>query len=236
MANPGAGNIAAEGGFTKYNNMFCWEPIWFKVEDELFCVPRSGFAEAKDSVFDNMFSAPTSGVPVEGRDKEHPIGLEDSKKDVICLLKYMYPTITHFVVKTKTVDIQLKKEEWISVLKLATKWDMTDIRKTAIQSLSGSLYVLTSTEKLSLGREFRVRDWVAEGIKALAQDINVRLVQLRVHGWETAAQILDIRSQSAYQDSGRYGYNRSAVYIDAETVTQLTESVFAAELKEYEQA
>ncbi|TFK20817.1 hypothetical protein FA15DRAFT_658818 [Coprinopsis marcescibilis] len=213
MANPGAGNIDAEDEFTKYNSMFCWEPIWFKVEDELFCVPRSGFAAAKDSVFDNMFSVPASDVPVEGRDKEHPIGLEANKKDVICLLKYMYPTITHFVVNQKIATIQLKKEEWVSVLKLATKWDMTD---------------------LSLGREFRVRDWVAKGIRALAQDINMNLVQLRVHGWETAAQIFDIRSQSAYQDPGRHDYGRRTVYIDAENANQLTESVFAAELKEYE--
>ncbi|TFK20810.1 hypothetical protein FA15DRAFT_673159 [Coprinopsis marcescibilis] len=235
MANPGAGNIAAENGFTKYNSMFCWEPIWFKVEDQLFCVPRSGFAAAKDSVFDNMFSVPTSDEPVEGRDKEHPIGLEANKKDVICLLKYMYPTITHFVVDQTTVAIQLEKEEWVSVLKLATKWDMTDIRKTAIQSLSVT-NVLTSTEKLSLGREFRVRDWVAEGIKALTQNTGMRSVHLRVHGWETAAQILDIRSRSAYQDSGLFGSGRSAVYIDAEKARQFTESVFAAELKEYEQA
>ncbi|TFK19485.1 hypothetical protein FA15DRAFT_708927 [Coprinopsis marcescibilis] len=208
MANPGAGNIAAEDGFTKYNNMFCWEPIWFKAPHRL-----DGFAAAKDSVFDNMFSVPTLGMPVEGRDKEHPIGLEGYKKeDVICLLKYMYPTITHFVVENKTIDIQLKKEEWVSVLRLATKWDMTDIRKTAIRSLCAP-HTLTSTEQLAFGREFRVRNWVDAGIKALVQDTNVHLAQLRVHGWETAAQMLDIRGWSAYQNTGGYVY-RSSVLID----------------------
>ncbi|TFK19169.1 hypothetical protein FA15DRAFT_697682 [Coprinopsis marcescibilis] len=232
MANPGAGNIAAEDGFTKYNNMFCWEPIWFKVEDELFCVPRSGFAAAKDSVFDNMFSVPAPGVPVEGRDKEHPIGLEGYKKqDVICLLKYMYPTTTHFFAGPETVTRELTKEEWLSVLKLATKWDMMDIRKTAIQWLSRP-NVLTSNEKLSLGREFRVRDWVAVGIKELTSDASVGLVQLRVHGLETAAQILDIRGQSGYQ----YSYNQyiPGFLIDAGKASQLTDSVFATELGEYE--
>ncbi|TFK20807.1 hypothetical protein FA15DRAFT_673156 [Coprinopsis marcescibilis] len=184
-----------------------------------------------------MFSVPASGVPVEGRDKEHPIGLEGYKKqDIICLLKYLYPTIAHFVVEHNIVDLQLKKEEWVSVLKLATKWDMTDIRKTVIRSLSVG-NTLTSTEKLSLGREFRVRDWVAAGIKALVQETHTHLEQLRVHGWETAAQIFDIRSRSAYANYDDYGgIRRIPAYIDAGAANQLTESVFAAELKEYEQA
>jgi hypothetical protein len=101
-------------------------------------------------VFADMFLLP-SGLAMrsEGQDRDHPIVLEGYKKDEFtCLLKVMYPTYVHvificidfiylwtfdrarFLTPDGTLDLQLKKEEWVSVLKLSTIWDMTKVCRT----------------------------------------------------------------------------------------------------------
>ena len=83
----------------------------------------------------------------EGQDRDHPIVLEGYKKDEFtCLLKVMYPTyVVHVIficinlflpvdfdrarslIPGGTLELQLRKEEWVSVLKLSTIWDMTKV-------------------------------------------------------------------------------------------------------------
>ena len=88
-------------------------------------------------------------TPSEGQDRDHPIVLERYKKDEFaCLLKVMYPTYVHAMfiyipfftcervwtfdratslISGKDLDLHLKKEEWVSVLKLSTIWNMTKV-------------------------------------------------------------------------------------------------------------
>ena len=106
-------------------------------------------------------------TPSEGQDRDHPIVLERYKKDEFaCLLKAIYPTYVHVMfiytpfftcervwtfdratslISGKDLDLHLKKEEWVSVLKLSTIWNMTKVCRT--QSLrAGSTdiqYLLT---------------------------------------------------------------------------------------------
>ena len=84
----------------------------------------------------------------EGQDRDLPIVLEGYKKDKFaCLLKVMYPTYVHIVfmhpfflpvdlwtfdratslISGKNLELHLKKEEWVSVLKLSTIWNMTKV-------------------------------------------------------------------------------------------------------------
>ena len=93
-----------------------------------------------------MFRLPSGpAAHIEGRDPEHPIVLEGYKKDEFsCLLKVMYPSYVlkifiqldfpHLGTRSSgslifgtTLDLCLGKEEWVSVLKLATIWNMEKV-------------------------------------------------------------------------------------------------------------
>ena len=90
-------------------------------------------------------------TPSEGQDRDHPIVLERYKKDEFaCLLKAIYPTYVHVMfiytpfftcervwtfdratslISGKDLDLHLK-EEWVSVLKLSTIWNMIKVCPT----------------------------------------------------------------------------------------------------------
>ncbi|TFK19491.1 hypothetical protein FA15DRAFT_674378, partial [Coprinopsis marcescibilis] len=193
-------NASTPGGDPpKFNNLFCWEPIWFKVEDELFCVPRSGFTAASDLVFTDAFQLPSGTAELEaGRDKSHPIDLPDLKKvDFESLLKVMYPIPSMFIAK-EGIKLDLKKEEWMSVLKLTTIWKMDKLRNHAIECLSKTDLAMSAMEKLQLAKEYRVGGWFKEGIKALVQKSPLEVDDLgALVGWDCAAHIFAIREHDA---------------------------------------
>jgi len=90
----------------------------------LFRVPRCEFEESSE-IFADMFLLPSGAINrTEGQDNEHPIVLEGYKKDEFsCLLRVMYTrtkSLTNF-------QLSLKKEEWVSVLKLSTMWNMNHV-------------------------------------------------------------------------------------------------------------
>jgi len=174
----------------KLNSKFYWDNIVFKVEDELFCVPRSEFVQSSE-VFADMFLLPSGPAGhCEGQDKEHPIVLEGYKKDeFMCLLKVMYPTAGSLISGPK-FDLCLEKEEWVSVLKLSTIWNMTKVRNYAIHRLSTDI-ALSPVEKILLARAHKVAAWLEEGVTNLASgDPSLTLEDLAALGWETAARIL----------------------------------------------
>ena len=62
----------------------------------------------------------------------------------------------------------LSKSEWVSILRLSTKWRFLDLRKLAKSELEAG-EELTSVEKIILGREFYHVSWIEEGYKELVQ-------------------------------------------------------------------
>jgi len=136
-------------------------------------------------------SGPTT--PIEGQDRDHPIVLEGYKKDdFTCLLKVMYPTATSLI-SGRNIELHLKKEEWVSVLKLSTIWNMTKIRQYAIHRLSIDSNLLP-IEKILLARAHRVGAWLNEAVTSLATCNPIPdLKDLSTIGWETVARILWIR-------------------------------------------
>ena len=90
----------------------------------------------------------------EGQDRDLPIVLEGYKKDEFaCLLKVMYLTyvqkmfnvqLIFFYIRVdlwtfdratslisgRNLELHLKKEEWVSVLKLSTIWNLTKVCRT----------------------------------------------------------------------------------------------------------
>ncbi|KAG2008862.1 hypothetical protein CC2G_014248 [Coprinopsis cinerea AmutBmut pab1-1] len=147
---------------TSPTRRFFWENVIFKVEDELFSVPQFRLCEESE-VLSNMFSFSLEGrgTSSEGKDESIPIVLEGHKKDDFAsLLKVLYPSFDDV-----TNNFKLVKNEWIGVLRLSTTWEMTRVRNHAIQSLSSLR--LSFVEKVTLAREFRVGDWLKDGIVGL---------------------------------------------------------------------
>ncbi|KAJ3511036.1 hypothetical protein NLJ89_g4334 [Agrocybe chaxingu] len=210
---------------------FYWDNIFIKVEDKLFCVPRCEFIQSSE-VFADMCllpSGPTSAV--EGRDRERPIVLEGYKKgEFACLLKVMYPTAGSLISGTN-FELSLGKEEWVSVLKLSTIWNMKKIRTYAIHRLSTQAALLPM-EKILLARAHKVAAWLDEGVTSLVNGVPTpELEDLTALGWETAARILwddTARSCSSY-----IGPNYNVRITLGKAAKDMIEEMFGEEIKEY---
>ena len=102
-----------------------------------------------------MFLLPLGpGANTEGQDREHPIVLEGYNKDEFaCLLKVMYPTYVLIIfikldptylpccrasslVSGTTLGLHLGKEEWVSVMKLSTIWNMEKVCRNSTKTHS----------------------------------------------------------------------------------------------------
>jgi hypothetical protein len=71
--------------------------------------------------------------------------------------------LTHFFRASAMYDEKptLTKDEWISVLKLSTRWLFNDLRKLAITHLSATQ--MDAMDRISLAKEYRVYDWLLRG-------------------------------------------------------------------------
>jgi len=195
---------------TEDSNEFYWDTVFVKVEDKLFCVPRCEFVQSSE-VFADMFLLPSGpATHVEGQDKDHPIVLEGYKKnEFTCLLKVMYPTATSLISGSE-LELNLKKEEWVSVLKISTIWNMTKIRQYAIHRLSTGVTLLP-IEKLLLARAHRVGRWLNEAVISLVRDPMPTLEDLATLGWETVSRILWIRANLPGNAQNMHRIRRNAI-------------------------
>jgi hypothetical protein len=62
----------------------------------------------------------------------------------------------------------LSHDEWVSVLKLSTKWRFSECRHLAIAELS-ALCDNSPITKILLGKEYRVSTWLMSGYEQLAR-------------------------------------------------------------------
>ena len=86
------------------------------------------------------------------------------------------------------------REEWISTLKLATKWHFWNARKVALQALQ--LTRAPSTEGIILGRALKISKWVLEGyldLTNIEQTPTITNETAAAIGWETTVKLLQIR-------------------------------------------
>jgi hypothetical protein len=90
----------------------------------------------------------------------------------------------------------MKKDEWISVLKLSTQWRFLDARKLAIQQLQ-SRSDINSVERIVLARQYDVAAWLRTGYIELVQrrDIISREEAEKI-GWQTAFLLGQVREKA----------------------------------------
>ncbi|KZP27538.1 hypothetical protein FIBSPDRAFT_853399 [Athelia psychrophila] len=143
----------------------------------------------------------------EGSSDELPIVLESIKKvDFERLLIAMFPDFSRYSPK----PITMRAREWTSVLKLSTLWRFGELRCEAIEALTK--LVVSPTEKIALGREWRVKDWLNEGYKELIQrESGLTQKEKEKLGADITIKIYEAREATFRTGSGavNYGYTGS---------------------------
>lgn len=95
---------------------------------------------------------------------------------------------------------ELNKDEWISALKLSTKWRFNDLRKLAISHLSS--ITMDATERICLAKAFRVYDWLLEGYGQVVERLVSNSLSNRLRGTLTAQEGRKIGLEVALELSG----------------------------------
>ena len=89
----------------------------------------------------------------------------------------------------------LSKEEWTSILTLASRWRFLRLRKAAIFALE-RLTTLTSLNKICLGRDLSIPTWVINGLVGLVQATTItdeEVLQIDLGAENTAYKLFRIR-------------------------------------------
>jgi len=195
-------------------------PITFQVENSLFKVPRHSFTQ-NSSIFRDMFSIPQSvdgsSSPPEGSSDSNPVRLPVNKGDFRRLLEVLYP------LEIPSAPA-MPKEGWISVLRLATMWEMDKVRGLAISQLTNA--GMGSVEKIVLAKELHVPQWLRSGYQELVDRDEVPSMEDSDRiGYPSAIRVFHVREDRLRRVNRghRYGYG------DALTV----ENIFREELAEH---
>ncbi|OBZ75090.1 hypothetical protein A0H81_05020 [Grifola frondosa] len=144
----------------KRDDCFYDDPVIFLVENVLFRKPRRPFAQESE-VFRNMFELPVpEGSVVDGSSDEHPLRLEGvSSADFRYFLKVLFPLPSTAPTHAVTTGGG-RQDEWIAVLKLSTMWICDNVKKVAIEMLSGivnnPVERIADAEKLGLEYVWKV--------------------------------------------------------------------------------
>ncbi|KAI0927742.1 hypothetical protein AcW1_005181 [Taiwanofungus camphoratus] len=131
--------------------------VVFLVESVLFRVTRYPF-ENNNKAFCNSINSRT----LDNTSDEHPLTLEDVTTDEFeQLLRLLYP-------RQIGKEEILSADQWISVLKLADRWQFDAIRDDAI----GTLRVMLNdspAQRIALAQQYKIRDWFVPALNQLAQ-------------------------------------------------------------------
>ncbi|TFK21944.1 hypothetical protein FA15DRAFT_672076 [Coprinopsis marcescibilis] len=181
---PDSGFATTQASFSKYisarDDVYFLEPVFIKVEDTIFLVPKYHLARAK-----------RLNIDLDESSEDTPINLAEkhdvTESDFRALMKLVHP-----------LDIPVRYElisliEWEAILKLCDMWGLDDIRAFAIDSVT-PLLNNKPVSKIMLGREYGQKEWFKEGCIDLVQrntgpdvhegnllsmEITIRIYQLR---------------------------------------------------------
>ncbi|KAF8872060.1 hypothetical protein CPB84DRAFT_1800142 [Gymnopilus junonius] len=130
----------------------------FEVEGYSFRLPSHAFSD------ESSYFAEVYNLADHGTDGGDAIKLNDvSRSDFYCLLKVVCPP-------TFSLQLNLSQEEWVSVLKLSTKWKFLRLREMSKKELDKMPRVESwSLQKVSLGWQLYITSWVSEGLVELAR-------------------------------------------------------------------
>ncbi|KAF9030663.1 hypothetical protein BDP27DRAFT_1349036 [Rhodocollybia butyracea] len=153
---------------------FYFDCVVFQVEDVLYKIPRAKLVD-ESKVFETMFSLPLGeNNASEGLVDDNPIHLEQlAKKDWSDLVP----------------DFTL--DEWVSVLELATKYDMTNIRKGAIDRIA---VFNDPARKVKIARRLRIPSYFVPSLPLTPEEFTNL-------GMECAMKVISLRER-CFDQSG----------------------------------
>lgn len=167
--------------------------VTFLVENCLFRVPRKPLEE-ESTVFRDMFLLPQPvNEMIEGQDDARPVVLHDvSKDDFECLLKAL---LCRQHGQNKGLVLGLTGQ-WISVLRLSTMWEFTNLRTAAISWLDIGNGDLDHVDKIVLAMQYNIKEWLLPSLLALAQRPDpISVEEGRYLGIETALKLASVREK-----------------------------------------
>ncbi|KAF9268509.1 hypothetical protein L218DRAFT_917291 [Marasmius fiardii PR-910] len=186
-------SVTGQGREYERHDLFYLDTVVFRVNNTLFKVP-SRYLHEKSEVFAcaSRMSDP-NGEAGEGLSDDHPVNLplpdDATTEDFVQLVKVIYPL---------TVDLpppaDLNRGQWISVLKLSTFWELSEIRTLAISEVSKTN--LSFMDKIALGRRYRVKEWLSGGLTGMVDPLSSlpSLDEMQANlGTETVMQLLYVR-------------------------------------------
>jgi hypothetical protein len=99
------------------------------------------------------------------------------------------------LLRSLPVKLSLYKEEWASVLTLASRWRFLHLRAMT-KIILEHLGTLTSLEKICLGRDLSISSWVIDGFVGLVQAVSItdnEALQIDLGAQTTAYNLFRIR-------------------------------------------
>ncbi|KAJ3860679.1 hypothetical protein EV359DRAFT_67126 [Lentinula novae-zelandiae] len=195
---------------------FYFDCAIFEVENVLYKIPRARLAE-ESSLFETMFTLPPgAGNTSEGEDDDHPIHLpQTERKDWECLLKLLFRQVLlprrsistslifnyqSFASNPISGPPEFTLEEWVSILKLATKWDMSTARACAIEKIAE--YSGIPAKKIRLARDYRVpRYFIPSLVQLIGRSDPLTADDYKDIGVECALKVVSLRER--YYDPNR---------------------------------
>ncbi|KAH6885533.1 hypothetical protein BKA70DRAFT_1123941, partial [Coprinopsis sp. MPI-PUGE-AT-0042] len=179
---------------------FYWEPISFLVGGVLFKVPKDHLLKGS-SHFANQCSLSLQhhGGPQDGAAPPDLVSLPDvSVEEFRSFLKVLYPRCV-----ARPTTAKLAKDQWLSVLKLSTKWFFKGLRKISIAQLDA--LELAPTDKVCLGKEYHISRWVLAGYDSLVrnQDLIPHEDAERI-GYKSTVSLYMCREKRLYDENLEY--------------------------------
>ena len=116
------------------------------------------------------------------------------------------------------------KAQWISVLKLATSWHCSGLRKLAIERLGAymawsDVSVFPPSQKIDLGRKYYVSTWVEAGYAAVVKQGNLTDAEVEEIGPVLSCSLFRIMLDNQKQS------------LDPKALKERIKQVFEAELQ-----
>ncbi|KAF8632455.1 hypothetical protein AX15_001888 [Amanita polypyramis BW_CC] len=115
-------------------------------------------------VFRYMFSLPVpESVEADGSSDKQPLTLDGiQKRDFIPLLRCLYPSQFQ-----STSNLAFSLEEWESVLKLSTLYEMAKVKAFSVEKMT-PLLIESPTRQIYLSKTYDIKEWLALGVVRLA--------------------------------------------------------------------
>ncbi|KAI0752082.1 hypothetical protein C8Q74DRAFT_353584 [Fomes fomentarius] len=167
-------------------------PFFIRAEDVIFCVPRHYFTSSE--VFRGMFTVPPSpnGL-VDGTSKERPLFLESISasdfRDFLRVLSFRMACMPQENLGFHKPFRSLPSS-WLAVLKLASMWEFTSVRRRALIYLHEE----DAITRLVVARQYDMPEWLFPALKELASRATPLTVEeLNSLGLDVAVKVIALR-------------------------------------------